>query len=140
MPSWRVGTSATMASMTPGRKLSTGMDWRMSRMASMTPCQRLLCRRAGVAVAHGENQAEDVGRRHSNQRVESVEREGAGRARYFSGRRDCAKPIAADRGQAGHEGDQGGEDSDVDQERPAALFYERARESVECHDPVSQVQ
>ena len=32
-PSWRVGKSATMASMTPGRKLSTGIDCRMSSTA-----------------------------------------------------------------------------------------------------------
>ena len=41
-PNWRAGNSATMASITPGRKLSTGIDCRMSSVASITPCSRLL--------------------------------------------------------------------------------------------------
>jgi hypothetical protein len=35
-PSWRLGNSATMASMTPGRKLRTGMDCRMSSKGMRT--------------------------------------------------------------------------------------------------------
>ena len=34
-PSWLCGKIATMASMTPGRKLSTGMDCRMSSKGTM---------------------------------------------------------------------------------------------------------
>src|ERR1039458_4528330 len=41
-PSCRVGNSATMASITPGRKLSTGMDCRMSSTATIRPSMRLL--------------------------------------------------------------------------------------------------
>ena len=41
-PSWRVGNSDTIASITPGRKLSTGIDCRMSSTASMTPRTRWL--------------------------------------------------------------------------------------------------
>ena len=41
-PSWRPGTRAIMASITPGRKLSTGIDWRMSRAAIIRDSARLL--------------------------------------------------------------------------------------------------
>ncbi len=39
-PSWRVGSSETITSMTPGRKLSTGMDCRMSSTAIMKASTR----------------------------------------------------------------------------------------------------
>ena len=41
-PIWRVGKSDTIASMTPGRKLSTGMDCRMSSTAIMKASTRWL--------------------------------------------------------------------------------------------------
>jgi len=40
IPSWRPGISDTMASITPGKKLSTGIDCRMSSTAIMKASTR----------------------------------------------------------------------------------------------------
>ena len=68
-----------MASMTPGRKLSTGMDCRMSSTAIMKASTRGLYA-AIVAVADGEDQAEQVGDADAHDGVEGVERQGTARS------------------------------------------------------------
>ncbi len=72
-----------MASMTPGRKLRTGMDWRISS--------------SGTMIISARRQAERIGHADSNQRVQRVKGQDAGILRNLRLGLDRAKPGTSDR-------------------------------------------
>ena len=74
------GNSDTMASITPGRKLRTGMDCRMSSTATMTRFQAFVVG-GDVSIGDREHQAQQVGDDHAYQRIEGIAGQGARRTR-----------------------------------------------------------